>query len=143
MRFLSEDPTNFADGVNLYRYTRNNPLNYSDPTVLTSYQGFTAAQVVDLQAAVEQIKKKLKDCSNCAGEKRDRLLHALEEATFIYDPKLSDCGAVNPKDWVKRSAELGPHTFDGRCYCYNGPSANSLAADDAPRDSSSRQYLAA
>src|SRR5690606_24211155 len=30
-RWTSTDPAGFVDGFNLYRYSRNNPVNYSDP----------------------------------------------------------------------------------------------------------------
>jgi len=30
-RFLSEDPIGYSDGMNLFSYTRNNPLNFIDP----------------------------------------------------------------------------------------------------------------
>jgi RHS repeat-associated protein len=30
-RFLQPDPTGFADGMNLYAYVRNNPMNFVDP----------------------------------------------------------------------------------------------------------------
>ena len=31
LRFLSEDPTQFAGGINVYRYVGNNPISYLDP----------------------------------------------------------------------------------------------------------------
>jgi RHS repeat-associated protein len=33
-RFISEDPTGLAGGLNLYAYARNSPLNFTDPTGL-------------------------------------------------------------------------------------------------------------
>lgn len=36
-RFTSEDPLGFVDGVNRYVYCGNNPVNYSDPSGLTTY----------------------------------------------------------------------------------------------------------
>jgi hypothetical protein len=35
-RFLSEDPSGLADGVNVYAYVHNNPMNNVDPTGLSS-----------------------------------------------------------------------------------------------------------
>jgi uncharacterized protein RhaS with RHS repeats len=39
-RFASRDPSGFVDGVNLYAYVRNNPVNYVDPTGL--YAAFSS-----------------------------------------------------------------------------------------------------
>lgn len=30
-RFIQKDPSGFADGVNLYVYVQNNPINWTDP----------------------------------------------------------------------------------------------------------------
>jgi hypothetical protein len=35
-RFISEDPSGLAGGINLYIYAGNNPINYRDPTGLTA-----------------------------------------------------------------------------------------------------------
>ncbi|HWZ44714.1 MAG TPA: RHS repeat-associated core domain-containing protein [Candidatus Saccharimonadales bacterium] len=35
-RFLSEDPIGFEDGINVYSYAGNNPVNFSDPSGLCS-----------------------------------------------------------------------------------------------------------
>jgi RHS repeat-associated protein len=39
-RFLSEDPSRFAQGVNWYSYVRNSPIELTDPTGLTIRQCF-------------------------------------------------------------------------------------------------------
>jgi RHS repeat-associated protein len=36
-RFISEDPSGFAGGINLYSYTINDPINFNDPTGLDRY----------------------------------------------------------------------------------------------------------
>ncbi len=38
-RFLSRDPIGYADSLNPYTYTRNNPINYTDPMGLLTIPG--------------------------------------------------------------------------------------------------------
>ncbi len=38
-RFLNEDPTGFAAGINFYPYVLNNPVNFADPSGLNPTQG--------------------------------------------------------------------------------------------------------
>jgi RHS repeat-associated protein len=42
-RFCSEDPSGFNDRVNFYRYVHNDPIDNTDPTGLTTYEGFSAS----------------------------------------------------------------------------------------------------
>lgn len=36
-RFLSEDPTRFMDGINLYAYVKNDPIYWTDPLGLAKF----------------------------------------------------------------------------------------------------------
>jgi RHS repeat-associated protein len=54
-RFLQTDPIGYGDGLNLYAYCDNNPLNYADPLGLckkTSRPGFHSAEEVRLLMAL-------------------------------------------------------------------------------------------
>jgi RHS repeat-associated protein len=125
-RFTSEDPSEFADGLNLYRYVHNNPALYSDPTGLTSYQGFNPTDLAQMQAAVQKVKDKLNSgCSSCAGPEKNKLLNALENATFVFNSKLKGCGYVGPIDYLKHRAQISPAAFGAGC-CYLGDSSNAL-----------------
>ena len=129
-RFLSEDPTGFSAGIDFYVYGSNSPVEYSDPTGFTNYEGFSGGDLAQLQAAVERVKERLKKCDNCAGSETPKILHNLETATFVYDTQMKDCGgaANGVHDWIHHIVRLGPYTFNGRCYCVKGPAENSLAS---------------
>jgi hypothetical protein len=130
-RFVSEDPSGFADGLKLYRYVHNNSVLHSDPTGLTSYHGFSPADQVQLEAAVQKVKDKLKeDCPSCAGPEKNKLLNALENTTFVFSPKRKDidCGKGGPVDHIKHRAEIGPDAFGSPKCCYMGDPSNALPA---------------
>jgi hypothetical protein len=59
----------------------------SDPTGLTNYQGFGGGDLAKLQAAVQQVKDRLKKCDNCAGSETLKILHNLELATLFMMPE--------------------------------------------------------
>ena len=99
-RFISEDPIAFKGGINFYRYAHNGPIDNSDPTGLTTYQGFPADKELDLRNAVNEALKKLRDTcpsgNSCAGADGPKLANLIEIATFVYQPKLKDCGQTGP-----------------------------------------------
>ncbi len=48
-RFLQTDPVGFTDGVNLYAYVGNDPLDKTDPTGLATYDFFPDGTIVVTQ----------------------------------------------------------------------------------------------
>jgi RHS repeat-associated protein len=104
-RFLSEDPSGFNDGVNFYRYVRNNPTNNVDPTGLTTFKGFSSVEELLLRNAVNEALSKLRNSGSsnckggtggCAGAEGPALANLLEQATFVFLPNLRDCGQTGP-----------------------------------------------
>ncbi len=64
-RFISEDPLGFEGGdANLYRYAKNDPLNYSDPTGTTAVLEYAVIVVETLDAICNAagIGQKLDEC---------------------------------------------------------------------------------
>jgi RHS repeat-associated protein len=120
-RFISEDPSGFNDGANFFRYVRNNPINYTDPLGLTTYKGFPADKEADLRNAVNEALKKLRDtCStghSCAGADGPKIANAIQNATFVWKPKQSDCGFTGPASvaGIRHQVGLGPNSFKPIC----------------------------
>lgn len=89
-RFVSEDPIRFEQGVNFYRYVRNSPTNWTDPTGLYTLKNFTPQGAAQMSIAIGKLSAKLKH--GCCADKRlrNRLLNILQPnnygtgATFDY-----------------------------------------------------------
>jgi len=120
-RFISEDPSGFNDGMNFYRYVHNSPIDSTDPTGLTTYKGFPADLQVQLMNAVDEALKKLRDtCStghSCAGADGPKIANAIQNATFVWKPKQSDCGFTGPASvaGLRHQVGLGPNSFKPIC----------------------------
>jgi RHS repeat-associated protein len=62
-RFVSEDPSGFEDGTNLYVYTRDNPVLRTDPTGLASATWYEISMCIKDDLAACQAKRR---CANRA-----------------------------------------------------------------------------
>ena len=120
-RFVSEDPLGVRDHLNMYAYVSNNPINFDDPLGLYQTKGFDPDQKALLDAAIAEALAKLRDknnCSNCAGADGPKIAAAMENMTFVYKPKLKECGETGPLTFirVRHTVALGPSAFHpGEC----------------------------
>jgi len=133
-RFISEDPTRFRDGVNFYRYVRNDPVDNTDPTGFTTYKGFPADKEAQMKNAVAEALSKLTPppgggCGGsnpptppCAGADGPKLANLIQNATFVYQPNSKNCGQTGPASVLgfRHVFGVGPAAF--------GPSCCSLAS---------------
>ncbi len=54
-RFISEDPSGFSDGPNLYAYVGNNPVNHVDPLGLYSYLPQGASPMMPIVSPIPMV----------------------------------------------------------------------------------------
>jgi RHS repeat-associated protein len=66
-RFLSEDPIGFTGGTNFYRYARNNPAGFIDPSgdVVINPGKFPSGSVADVVLALQRIRDGLAKNPGC------------------------------------------------------------------------------
>jgi RHS repeat-associated protein len=117
-RFISEDPLGVRDHSNMYAYVRNNPVNFVDPLGLYQTKGFDSDQKPLLDAAIAEALAKLREkCPNCAGADGPKIADAIERTTFVYKPKLKDCGETGPLTFwrLRHEVALGPNAFHSIC----------------------------
>jgi RHS repeat-associated protein len=117
-RFTSEDPSGFSDGVDFYRYVRNNPANNIDPYGLTAYKGFPADKEVQMRNAVNEAIARLENtCPSCAGKDGPKLIDIIQNATFVFQVKSSACGQTGPLSFtgLRHRFGIGPLAFGSRC----------------------------
>jgi RHS repeat-associated protein len=80
-RFGSEDPAGPHDGLNLYAYVGNSPINFVDTNGLyRTTKDFPPELRADVDAAMALLKQKLTDTC-CAGKKTPGLLKKASDPT--------------------------------------------------------------
>jgi uncharacterized protein RhaS with RHS repeats len=125
-RFLREDEIGNDEGVNLYLYTKNNPLNFRDPTGLYRLVGFPPDKAQQMRDAIDSAIKGVGssgDCKNgCAGSNGPSIAKALQNATFVYVPNLrsqdgslEECGNARPIN--SKTIHVGSAAFDPKKCC--------------------------
>lgn len=98
-RFLSEDGIGNDEGFNVYLYVGSSPIDSRDPTGFYKLKGFPPEKMAQMDSAINNAIETLKGkrfCSSCAGAAGPKIINALQNATYVYDPDdVDDCG-TNP-----------------------------------------------
>jgi hypothetical protein len=118
---LSEDGVGSDEGVNLYVYVGNSPIDSRDPTGFYKLVGFPANKIGDMNNAINNAISKLKaDCPSCAGPNGPKIADALQNATFVYvrdlkskDGTLGECANARPIN--SKIIHVGSHAFGPEC----------------------------
>jgi hypothetical protein len=112
------------DNLDMYIYVRNNPVTYDDPFGLYQTSGFSPDQQAQLGNAINEAIAKLNgggcssgDCASAAGGNGPKIANAIQGATFVYNPKMKDCGQTGPLSVIglRHVVTLGPLAFTPRC----------------------------
>jgi RHS repeat-associated protein len=83
-RFLSEDEIGKDEGLNLYVYVRNSPLDSRDPTGFYTLKGFLPGDAQRMKNAVDSaIKTVGKQCDGCAGSWGPGIVQSLQNALLF------------------------------------------------------------
>lgn len=119
-RFISEDPLGIRDNLNMYAYVHNNPVNFDDPFGLYQTRGFPADKQAELANAINEALANLRNtCPSCAGADGPKIANAIENATFVYKPKMKPklCGETGFFSFIGLHHEigLGPSAFGPGC----------------------------
>jgi RHS repeat-associated protein len=120
-RFLGEDQIGNDEGANLYLYTRNNPINFNDPSGLYKLIGFSPGDAQKMRDAIDSAIKKLgESCDGCAGPDGQKIANALQNATFVYKANLKtqdgtrdECANARPIN--SKIIHVGKHAFLPDC----------------------------
>jgi RHS repeat-associated protein len=94
-RFISEDSLRWRGGTDFYRYTRNNPIDFRDPSgKLSIAAGFSRECLADVLNAMKILKDRIKTVPKCECWFLSQGLHAplslfLDNPLYVlkYDPR--------------------------------------------------------
>jgi RHS repeat-associated protein len=122
-RFLAEDQIGNDEGADPYAYTRNDPINFSDPTGLYRLIGFPAGKAQQMRDAINSAINTLgKTCSGCAGPNGPKIAQTLQNATFVYVRNLKSLHArfeecANARPINTKIIHVGSAAFDPNKCC--------------------------
>jgi RHS repeat-associated protein len=122
-RLLKEDEIGNDEGADLYAYTRNNPIDFRDPTGLYRLVGFPPVLANLMRKAIDSAIQRLgTGCKGCAGSWGPKVVKALDEATFVYVPDLKhptlhvpECGSASPLN--TKTIRIGVNPFSPTRCC--------------------------
>jgi hypothetical protein len=106
----------------LFLYTRNNPINFADPTGLYRLVGFSPGDAQQMRDAIKSAKEKLGgSCNGCAGPWGPKIIQSIDQATFVYVENLRTtlglraCGIASPLN--TKTIRIGSGAFNPKKCC--------------------------
>jgi len=141
-RFLQQDPTGYADGMNLYAYAGNNPLLFSDPYglyrwdhgVLDNRVGEWIVSQYGQLREIERQRREYEEALRRAEEERQRQQAANERAARAFSQYQKE-HAKEIKDMVGRYKHLGVNEKEATQMLMSGiTSIPRLGATVGPND---------
>ena len=116
-RYLESDLIGLSDGTNTYLYVKSGPLGSIDRGGLATFKNFPGDKLGRAKDALEEAKRKLKDCKfeQCERTEDDKnnLIRKMDSATYVYDPTMSDCGFTSY--FAIFEVRIGPAAFGLQC----------------------------
>jgi hypothetical protein len=115
---LSADEVGNDEGVNLYLYVGNSPIDSRDPTGFYKLKGFPPEKIGDMDKAINDAINRLKaDCPSCAGPDGPKIVNKIQNATFVFKPDWKKCGQVGPLTFLRLRDRIGIGPNAWNCGC--------------------------
>lgn len=123
-RFISEDPIEFAGGLNLYAYVENDPLGATDPT------GLMPVDPAQCRRLLEKINNLIKKINQREGELKENVLNLPESCPG--DDILSSLSKRGHRRLINiDKADLARRQAEYLAYCSNKPPSGQPVPGDS------------
>jgi hypothetical protein len=123
-------------------------LSHDDPLGLSQYFGFPPDKESLMKAAVEEAKRKVRDCkahTDCFDDHgKEKIIKNLDSTNYTYNPRFLGCGVSNTgMNQLGNKTSIGPAAFQFASCCDLSSTlaheANHLVGSDGRSEQSSQE----